>query len=153
MLATRVSTCLEYIRRATVIRCQGICINMYKKLVQVDEEEIQVFKKNWPMFQTATFAISVLTVPLGAANAADSLVVENLDYDTVVAVNARPSGLTGWGPNRLVTAIQPNEHAEISLRVFGDSFCVFDVFVEDENGDWAEYTEVDLCLAPIIVYQ
>ena len=97
-------------------------------------------------------ALACFAIPCAPAFAADALIIENLSTRTVVAVHVAPVGMTGWGPNRLGPALPDSEHAVIDLGVFGSDICLFDVLVEDNQGESSEWTNVDLCDDPYLSY-
>lgn len=97
-------------------------------------------------------ALVCAAVPCSAALPADVLIVQNRDADTILSVYAAPAAVSGWGPNRLRSAIPPGEYAEIDLRIFGDRVCLFDIFIEDDDGGTTEYTNIDLCESPYVTY-
>ena len=97
-------------------------------------------------------ALACLAIPCAPALAADALIIQNVSARTVLAVHVAPVGMTGWGPNRLGSALPDSEHAVIDLGVFGSDICLFDVLVEDDEGDSSEWTNVDLCDDPYLSY-
>ena len=97
-------------------------------------------------------ALACLSIPCAPTLAADALIIQNMSARTVLAVHVAPVGMTGWGPNRLGSALPDGQHTVIDLSVFGSDVCLFDVLAEDDDGGSTEWTDVDLCYNPYLSY-